>query len=103
MMKRAWALGLGVILPGLFFAGISTYYLFPEWAALDASHRQFSQLARQPNSTLNQLFVAQAAENRHRLNCFAEGVGVLGGGVMVAIGIQGLCLLPRQSRSGYLL
>lgn len=97
MIGRALALGLGVIAPGLFFAGISTYYLFPEWAALDASHRQFSQLARQPSSTLSQLFVAQSAENRHRLNCFAEGVGVVGGGIMVAIGIHGLCLWPRRT------
>lgn len=95
MTGRVVALGLGVILPGLFFTGISTYYLFPEWAALDASHRQFSQLARQPSSTLNQLLVAQSAENRHRINCFAEGVGVVGGGLMVAIGVHGLCLLPR--------
>lgn len=99
MAGRAVALWLGAILPGLFFVGISTYYLFPEWAALGASHRQFSQLARQPNSTMNQLFVAQSAENRHRINCFAEGIGVVGGGIMVEIGIQGLCLLPRRVRS----
>jgi hypothetical protein len=96
MAGRAVALGLGVIVPGLFFAGISTYYLFPEWAALDASHRQFSQLARRPTATLNQLLVAQSAENRHRTNCFAEGIGVVGGGIMAAIGVHGLCLLPRR-------
>jgi len=84
------------MLPGLFFTGISTYYLSPEWSALTERHRQFSELARQPSTTLNQLFVAQAAEDRHRINCFAEGVGVLGGGLMVAIAVHGLCLLPKR-------
>ncbi|MCU0550208.1 MAG: hypothetical protein MUC48_12735 [Leptolyngbya sp. Prado105] len=43
-----------------------------------------------------ELSVAQSAEVRHRINCFAEGLGVLLEGVIVAIGVRGLCGLPDQ-------
>lgn len=83
------------IAPGLFFVGCSTYYLFQDWAALDRSFQQFSTLSKsQP--TVQQLLIAKAAEDRHRINCFAEGIGVLGGWGIVAIGIHALCL-PIQS------
>jgi hypothetical protein len=34
----------------------------------------------------------------NRINCFAEGIGVLLGGILVAIGLHGLCLLPGSIR-----
>ena len=77
------------IAPGLFFAGCSTYYLFQDWAALDRSFQQFNTLSKsQP--TVQQLLIAKAAEDRHRINCFAEGIGVLGGWGIAAIGIHAL-------------
>jgi hypothetical protein len=95
MGVRSLALLLGAILPGLGAAGLSAFYLLPEWTTLDASHRNFQRVASN-NPTVQALLVAEAAENRHRINCFAEGVGVLFGGVMVAVGVHGLCLLPRD-------
>jgi hypothetical protein len=78
------------IAPGLFFAGVSTYYLFQDWAALDRSFQQLDKLSRsQP--TVPQLLIAKAAEDRHRINCLAEGIGVLGGWGIAAIGIHSLC------------
>lgn len=87
-------LGL-VILPGAAFMGISGFYLMPEWATLTASHQNYQTLAASGASE-QELSIAQAAENRHRINCFAEGVGVLLGGVIFAIGVHGLCTLPQR-------
>ncbi len=93
MSLRLWTLVLLVMLPGVALGGSSAYYLFPDWAALDASHRNYQKLAQDSNSTLRDLAIAEAAENRHRINCFAEGMGVLLGGVIFSIGVHGICTL----------
>jgi hypothetical protein len=87
-----------VMLLGLVAVLVSGYYLRLDWAALRAADTRFEQLAQQ-NASLNALFIAQARENVHRINCFAEGVGVLLGSILTAIGLHGLCLLPRPVRS----
>ncbi|MBF2028030.1 MAG: hypothetical protein IGS48_14905 [Oscillatoriales cyanobacterium C42_A2020_001] len=96
MKLRILALLTLVVLPGIAAMGISTYYLFPEWVALAASHRNYQKLAQVPTTSARDLSVAQSAETRHRLNCFAEGIGVLLGGVIFAIGVHGICTLPQQ-------
>ncbi len=94
---RLAVLGLTTIAPGLFFAGCSTYYLFQDWAALDRSFQQFSTISKsQP--TVQQLLIAKAAEDRHRINCLAEGIGVLGGWSIAAIGIHALCTATSSSK-----
>ncbi|MDJ0736242.1 MAG: hypothetical protein QNJ47_19625 [Nostocaceae cyanobacterium] len=93
---RSLILLVFIILPGLAFTGISTYYLFPEWAALDAAYQNYQRVAKSPSVNVSELLVAQAAENRHRINCFAEGVGVLLGVAIVAIGVHGICTLPNS-------
>ncbi|MFP4009249.1 MAG: hypothetical protein ACLFV6_14785 [Spirulinaceae cyanobacterium] len=87
---------LGVVLPGLSLTAISAYFLFPEWAALTASHENYQRLAQSGTATVQELEIAQAAEMRHRINCFAEGVGVLGGWMIVAIGLHGLTQTDRS-------
>jgi len=82
------------MLLGLVAVLVSGYYLCLDWAALRAADARFEQLAQQ-NAGLNALFIAEARESVHRLNCFAEGVGVLLGGILAAIGLHGLCLIPR--------
>ncbi len=91
---------------------LSALCLFPEWAALDKSYRNYERLAG-ARANLRELSIlwnfakriAESAEMRHRLNCFAKGVGVLLGGVMVAIslrylpwqiGVHGCTLLKQQ-------
>ncbi len=76
---------------------LSAYYLFPEWTALTNSQRNFEKTSRSRSVTMPQLFIAQAAENRHRINCFAEGIGVLFGMGIAAIGIHGICTLPNKN------
>jgi hypothetical protein len=96
MSSRVLTLLVLVVFPGAAFTGISAFYLFPEWVVLDKSYQNYQRLAQMPTSSLRDLSVAQAAENRHRFNCFAEGVGVLLGGVITSIGIHGICTLPQQ-------
>ncbi|WP_179228505.1 hypothetical protein [Leptolyngbya ohadii] len=97
MNLRVWALLLFAVLPGAVFAGMSAYWLFPDWAQLEVSQKRYAELAGQPNPSAPDLMIAEAAENRHRINCFAEGVGVLLGSTILAIGIHGLCVLPDRS------
>ena len=87
-----------VVLPGFAAGSYSAYYTLIDWAALGVAHQRYVEVAKLPNATLKDLAIAEAAENRHRLNCFAEGVGVLLGGVIMAVGVHGLCTLPRASR-----
>jgi hypothetical protein len=91
---KLMALLLTSVLPGLGAMGLSTYYLFPDWIQLEHSRQQYQALAVQGQG-LRELSIAQAAETRHRLNCFAEGVGVLLGGIIFSIGVHGLCTLPK--------
>jgi hypothetical protein len=97
MKMRSLVLFVFVVLPGVAFSGVSIYYLLPEWAVLDAAYKNYQQVAKSPSATMRDLLVAEAAENRHRINCFAEGVGVLLGGVITAIGIHGICTLPNRT------
>jgi hypothetical protein len=93
---RSTAFVLTSILPGALATIASGYYLFPDWAALDNAHRNLDRVA-QSNPSVQALIVAQAAEERHRINCFAEGMGVLVGGIWMAIGVHGICTMPRSA------
>ncbi|ERT06904.1 hypothetical protein M595_3185 [Lyngbya aestuarii BL J] len=99
---RQLSLLLLVILPGLTVTSVSLYYLFPEWIALEVSHQNFQRVAENPASTLTEVYIAQAAENRHRINCFAEGVGVLFGLSILAMGVHGICLIPKEKKNPHL-
>jgi hypothetical protein len=94
-MNYRGLLFLTTIVPGLSAIAISTFFLFPEWAALDRAYRNYEKLSRS-GAGARELSIAQSAEVRHRINCFAEGIGVLLGGVMVSIGVHGLAVLPDK-------
>jgi hypothetical protein len=103
MDLRVSILLLTTVLPGLGATVLSTFYLFPEWAALDKSYRNYEGLAAM-GAGVRGLSIAESAEMRHRLNCFAAGVGALLRGTMVAISLRYLpwqigvheCTLPKQ-------
>ena len=95
MSGRVLALWV-LVLSGLIIAGVCSNYTLADWAKLDASYRRYQTLANSLSATLIQLSIAEAAENRHRINCFAEGMGVLLGSAIAAIGVHGLSLLPPR-------
>ncbi len=88
---------LTTVLPGLAATVVSGYWVLVDWAALSVAHGQFEQIAQAPDRTLEDIAIAQAIENRHRINCLAEGVGVLLGGIWMSIGIHGICTLPKNT------
>jgi hypothetical protein len=94
MYLKVLILLLTSVLPGLGAVSISGYYVLPEWVMLEKSHQNYQTLAVQGHS-IRELDIAQAAEIRHRINCFAEGVGVLLGGIIFSIGVHGICTLPN--------
>jgi uncharacterized membrane protein YedE/YeeE len=96
MKASVWTLLVLIVLPGAALSGSSTYFLLPDWAMLTVSHQNYQKLAASPTSTVRDLAIAEAAENRHRINCFAEGVGALLGGIIFSIGIHGICTLSTQ-------
>jgi hypothetical protein len=91
---RHLALVLFAVLPGGAAAVVSGFYLFRDWDALTAAYARFQQLAG-GSADLRSLFIAEAVQNVHRINCFADGVGVMLGAILAAIGIHGLCTLAR--------
>ena len=80
---------------GLLAAGASAYYVFQDWAALNSFYAKFQSLIMS-DASMRSLFIAEANQNAFRINCFADGLGVLLGGILAAIGIHGLCFLKKS-------
>lgn len=100
MKTRILILLLLVVLPGFSASAVCAYYLMPEWAALTASYQNYRRVSESPYSTEIQISIAKTAQEIHRINCFAEGVGLLLSGIIVSIGIHGICMLPQKTLDG---
>lgn len=96
MKMRRPVLFLFVGLPGLIIIATNIYYLIPEWAALEKSDRVYGQ-AVDSFSTIEKLIVTKIAQEIHRINGFVKGVRLVLRGVIISVGIQGICTLPRQT------
>lgn len=90
------ALWLLVVLPGLIATGVSGFYVLQDWASLNRAFARWEHLVRSGGSD-RALDVATTYQNAFRINCFADGVGVLLGAILLAIGIHGLCVLPTNA------
>ena len=79
------------VLGALFFAGgflacgVSAYYVFADWHSLNYFYARFEQLIRE-NASQRSLFIVATHQAAFRLNCFADGVGVLLGAILAALG-----------------
>jgi hypothetical protein len=98
--SRILILLLLVVLPGFSASAVCAYYLVPEWAALTASYQNYRRVSESPSATEKEILIAKTAQEIHRINCFAEGVGLLLGGIILSIGIQGICILPQKTIKG---
>jgi hypothetical protein len=90
---RNWVLSL-VVLLGVTASLVSGYYVFQDWAALNMYYAKWEKLVMS-NADMRSLFIAEANQNAFRINCFADGVGVLLGAILAAVGIHGLCASRR--------
>ena len=98
---RQLILLLGLVVPGVFCFVCCLYYALQDWAALQRAYGEFARVAVS-SSDMRVLFVAEARQNIHRINLFADVVWALLGAIVAAIGIHGLCVhCPlRTSASG---
>lgn len=83
-----------IVMVGLTASLVSGYYVFQDWAALNMYYARFEKLVMS-SAEMRSLFIAEANQNVFRVNCFADGVGVLLGAMLSAIGVHGLCILRR--------
>ena len=70
---------------------IGGYYALLDWVALQRAYAQFESVARS-SPDMSTLFIAEAKQNIHRVNLFADGVWTLLGAILAGIGIHGLCV-----------
>lgn len=91
MRYRRWLLFLLLVLPGVAGFIFCMYYACIDWALLQKTYAHFSHLAA-ASSNMNTLFAAEAEQNIHRINLFAEVVWALLSAVIAAIGVHGLCV-----------
>ena len=89
--RRLAALVLFAVLPGLAAVIVFTHFLHQDWAALQTSFARWELLAA-GSADVRALMIADAYQQTYRLNCFAEGLGVLLGAILCAIGVHGVCL-----------
>ena len=86
-----------IVVLGVVAAGVSGYYVFQDWAALNWHYARLEKLVMS-NADLRSLFIAQSQQDAFRINCLADGLGVLLGAILAAIGIHGLCVLHPALR-----
>lgn len=97
MRLRQWLLLLLLIVPGVVCFLVCMYYALQDWAALQRAYANFERVAG-ISSDMSTLFVAEAKQNIHRINLFADGVWALLGALIASVGIHGLCAIRQRQR-----
>lgn len=90
MRLRQWLLLILLVVPGVSGFAFCMFYALQDWAALQKAYTQFERLASSSND-MSVLFVAEAKQNIHRINLFADVVWALMGAIIASIGLHGLC------------
>lgn len=85
-----------LMVPGVFCFLFCMFYALQDWVALQAAYANFARVA-DTSGDLSILFVAEAKQNIHRINLFADVVWALLGAIVAAIGIHGICV-NRQNK-----
>jgi len=93
--KLLHVLTVGVGLAGGLAVLVSAYYLFQDWAALNAAYARFEGLTMRA-ADQRSLFIAATHQSAFRMNCFADVVGVLLGAILAALGLHGLIVLHEK-------
>jgi hypothetical protein len=95
---RHLILALLIVLPGVAGVVIFGYYALVDWGALQKNFVHYTAVAHS-GADLRALFEAEAQQNIHRINLFADGVWTLLSAILAAIGILGLFLIPSRLKA----
>ena len=87
---RYWILLLCVVIPGVIGLLVFGAYAVIDYTALQQAYTQFEHAAR--STWIASIMIADAKQNIHRINLFAEGVWALLSALIAAVGIHGLCV-----------
>ncbi|NJL63025.1 MAG: hypothetical protein HC903_15805 [Methylacidiphilales bacterium] len=87
-----------LIIPGLAVVGTSIYWFNRDYTALIAAENRVEKMVATNQPSDRQQEMAYHRALAHRINVFADGTWGLLGGIITAIGIQGLCYLPRETK-----
>ncbi len=90
-------LGLFTLAPDVVGITIFGYYALVDWDALQKAYSYFEKVTQQ-QASLETLFIAEAQQNIHRINLFADGVWALLSAMLASIGLHGICTISRRSR-----
>ena len=96
-------LGIGffVLVPGLAIAAACAYYTLQDWGLLIKAYATFEHTAAS-TADLRTVFIAESRQNIYRINCFADGAGVLGGLLIASIAFVGMALVGARRQSAEL-
>jgi len=89
MLRIQFWVWMTLTLGGLFACLASAFYVFQDWHALNVHYARFQTLVMS-DAPLRSIFIAEAQQNSFRINCFADGIGVLLGAILMALGFNGL-------------
>lgn len=101
MLNRAyWLPLLLVVLAGAAGVAVFGYWALVDWAELREAYPRLVTVAADRESSVKTIVVADAQQNIHRINVFAEGVWALLSAILAAIGLHGLYAgrNPRPTR-----
>jgi len=93
-MRHALLITL-LVVPGLLVVAVSGYFALQDWQQLQSAYDHYRTVAAS-GADLRALTAAYQGQEIHRTNLFADGVWALQGALIFAVGLVGLCLLPRQ-------
>jgi hypothetical protein len=91
MNLRKTILVITLVIPGLAVVGTSVYWFNLDYAALIKAEKLVEKMVAENHKSDRQQEMAYHRALAHRINVFADGTWGLLGGVITALGIQGLC------------
>ena len=92
-----WLALLSVVLVGLAVIVVCGYLLMRDMASLQFYFAQFNE-GVEAGASDRDLFISNAREKTFRINTFANGIAVLLGAILAAIGVHGLCVMPPRAK-----
>jgi hypothetical protein len=82
------------------FSGLIGFFIFGynsiiDWNALQLAYVNFSVISKN-SPDITTVFIAEAQQNIHRINLFAEGVWTLQSAILGSVGVHGICINWRN-------